>query len=156
MTGREGDPTQGQREIDRQHAEFMHRLEAQNELGQAALKSMMLVNGGAIVGLLTFVGNKGTVANACALKMAMGMFGVGLFLGLLAYFGAYFSQAQFMFVLGHRIECEKSEMAGVEQKEVPSVYAQRGLWCLWLAIISLFGSLLCFGAGALAALNGIL
>jgi len=77
-------------EFNYQREEVLHRLEVQNGLGQSALKSMMLVNGGAIISLLTFVGNKGGVVNVCALKISMGMFCAGLVCALAAYFGAYF------------------------------------------------------------------
>lgn len=143
-------------DFEYEREEVLHRLEAQNQLGQAALKSMMLVNGGAIIALLTFVGNKGTVANACAVKWGMGLFGAGLFFALFAYFGAYFSQADAMLTAAYRVRNAQSQMAGGEGVEPPPIHERRANVLLFSAVGCVLLSLLLFGAGAIATMNGIL
>lgn len=143
-------------EFDYQRAEMLHRLEVQNELGQGALKSMMLVNGGAIIALLTFLGNKQATFDHGAVQCAMWFYGSGLFFCLLAYFGAYFSQANFMQTAGYRVVNAQSRMANDVGTEVPEKYAADGMKCLYAAIASLFFSLVLFGGGSAFAIKGIL
>lgn len=143
-------------EFDYQREEVLHRLEVQNELGQGALKSMMLTNGGAIIGLLTFVGNKGTVGDPDLLRWGLGCFGVGLFLGLLAYFGAYFSQAHFMDHACYKVVNAQSRMAGMEEVVVPPLHETRGMRWLYSSVLLLLGALIMFATGALVTLNAII
>lgn len=141
---------------DNHFTEMMHRMEVQNQLGQSALKSMMLVNGGAIIALLTFIGNEAHIANASYLKCGLSMFGAGLFLSLLAYFAAYLGQADFMNVAGIRMVDMRAQSMEVDSEETPEIFEKRGMKLLWAAIGLLFGSLLLFGLGAVASINGIL
>lgn len=65
-------------------------------LGQSSLKSIMLINGGAAVALLAFLGNlitrSGSSTNIIAFADSMRMFVIGVFLGAVAYATTYFSQ----------------------------------------------------------------
>ena len=65
-------------------------------LGQSTLKSMMLINGGAAVALLAFLGNlitrTGSSANVVAFAGSMRLFVIGVFLAAVAYATTYFSQ----------------------------------------------------------------
>ena len=65
-------------------------------LGQSTLKSLMLINGGAAVALLAFLGNLVTrsdpSANIVAFADSMRMFVIGVFLAAVAYATTYFSQ----------------------------------------------------------------
>ena len=143
-------------EFDYQRAEVLHRSEVQNQLGQGALKSMMLVNGGAIIALLTFVGDKGKVADVLSLKIGMGCFGAGLFSGLLAYFAAYFSQADFMNHAAYLTVRAQAKMVGGEEIVPPKVHVKRGSILLFAAVGLLLTSLSAFALGSAASLNGIL
>lgn len=58
------------------------------------VRSLFLVHGGALIALLTFVGNAGyEKATLSGLQSAFFLFGGGLFFALTAAFGAYFAQA---------------------------------------------------------------
>lgn len=142
-------------EFEHQRAEAQHRLEIQNQLGQGALKSMMLTNGGAIIAVLTFIGNKGGAANLGAIQLGMALFGIGLFAGLLAYFGAYFSQSEFMNVASYRMVNALHQFAGAEEVSTPPKHEVVGTRFLFFSIALLFMSLLCFAGGAVATLYGI-
>lgn len=65
-------------------------------LGQSTLKSMMLINGGAAVALLAFLGNlvtrSSSFANVASFAASMRMFVIGVFLASVAYATTYFSQ----------------------------------------------------------------
>lgn len=65
-------------------------------LGQSTLKSMMLINGGAAVALLAFLGNlitrSGSSENIVAFAGSMRLFVIGVFLAAVAYATTYFSQ----------------------------------------------------------------
>ena len=65
-------------------------------LGQSTLKSMMLINGGAAVALLAFLGNlitrSGSSTNVVAFAGSMRLFVIGVFLAAVAYATTYFSQ----------------------------------------------------------------
>ena len=143
-------------EFESQRAESMHRSEVANTLGQSALKSMMLVNGGAILSLLTFVGNNGKVLSAFYLKVGMGLFGAGLFCALLAYFGAYFAQGDFMNVAAYRATDAQSKMINGDGIETPEIYEKRGTGLLWAAVALVMLSLLLFGGGVIASLSAII
>jgi hypothetical protein len=143
-------------EAEYQARELIHRLEVQNQLGQAALRSMVLVNGGAIIGLLTFIGNTSSVVSAGHLKFGMVLFGIGLLLALLAHFGAYFSQAEFMNVAAHRALEAQARMVERDLAQPDRDHMRKGDVYLCSAIGALLLSLLAFGGGSWAALNGIL
>lgn len=65
-------------------------------LGQSALKSIMLLNGGAAVALLAFIGNlisrSGASENIATFADSMNLFVVGVFLAVVAYATTYLSQ----------------------------------------------------------------
>ncbi|WP_068091060.1 hypothetical protein [Novosphingobium rosa] len=143
-------------DFDQQSKEVMYRMDVQSQLGLSALKSMILVNGGSIIGLLTFVGNKGHVADSSFLKCGVGLFGLGLFLALIAHFFAYFSQAEFMMTTYYRLKNAQSRMIEAGGIEEPQKHTVQGTRTLWGAIVTLFLSLGCFGCGVLMTLNGIL
>ena len=143
-------------DFEYEREEVLHRLEAQNELGQAALKSMMLANGGAIVALLTFIGNKGPVLSKLMIKIGFGCFGAGLFVCLLAYFFAYFSQAEAMYVAAFRVQNAQSQMYGRPGVEAPPKHEKRATAYLLTAIGLLLVSLLAFGFGSCFTLQALI
>lgn len=132
------------------------RLRFQQETGLAAIKSLMFANGGAILALLTFIGNDSGAFDASSLRRAFGAFCLGLTFTLLSYLGAYFSQAWF--------SNSDTSIAWNYQKDMKSeprshdyeLEMGRGHGFLIFAIACIFSSLACFGYGAFAALNGIL
>ncbi|MCB5423971.1 hypothetical protein H0274_01760 [Altererythrobacter sp. CC-YST694] len=145
-----------ERSIEHNVAEMRHRSEVGNQLGQATLKSLMLVNGGAIISLLTFIGNKGAVAHPELIKDAMLCFGFGIFTTLIAYFCAYFSQNAFLFYASAVSENGNRELSDDTPEYDPDLYLRRGNKALYGAIALSVISLSCFIGGALTAVNAIL
>src|SRR5437868_6324457 len=72
--------------------EAADRLRFQQEIGLAACKSTILVNGGAIIALLTFIGNHPAGHDIAGLKQAFGGFSVGIVSTLVSLWLAYLGQ----------------------------------------------------------------
>lgn len=70
------------------------RLQLQGEYTVAAFKTLTLINGGALVALLTYLGNVG--AHHGSLRLAFGGYALGLFLAAVAHVFAYLSQGNYM------------------------------------------------------------
>lgn len=145
-----------ERAVEYYQGEIRHRTEVGNELGQATLKSLMLVNGGAILSLLTFIGNTGTVAHPDLVKDAMLCFGFGISANLIAYFCAYLSQNAFMFYVSALLENSLRLLSGKPLEAKQKDYRKIGNRALYGTIARALGSLGCFVGGALTAMNGIL
>lgn len=73
-------------------AEAADRLKFQVEFAQSALRNLLLVNGGAVLALLTALGNSQMNPDARGLWWAFSWFGIGLASSLIAFFAAFFSQ----------------------------------------------------------------
>jgi len=85
------------KEGDRRWHEASDRLKMANEYAHGGLKGLFLANGGAIVALLTFIGNaKLQQADAAALQCSFTLFSLGLGLVLAAYIAGYVSHAYSM------------------------------------------------------------
>lgn len=142
-------------QMDYQHhmRDAEKRLDFQQELGVQALKGLTLVNGGAIIGLVTFIGNKGTTFNQWLLGWAMLAFAGGLVIDLIAYILGYLSQSEIMNMSVSQGWNAQRTMVGVpiDQTEVQKHY-KRGEKVLRFAIAAAVLSLGAFCLGvALAA-----
>ncbi len=71
--------------------EAADRLRFQNELSQGILKNLLLINGGAIVALLTYIGNATRTVEAGYLVVAFWVLSASLFLTLLSFCAAFFA-----------------------------------------------------------------
>lgn len=136
-------------------AEAMERLKYQVEFAQSALRNLHLVNGGAIIALLTFVGNVVDGIDKSSIFWSFVWFSIGLSLSLLAYLGAYFSQSFFMNVAfaqaweaQHR--AEGSVATFPYQKDF-----DRGNVALAVGIGFALASMVCFIVGAFVAIEGL-
>lgn len=72
------------------------RLQFQHEYSIAGFKTLILINGGAVISLLTYIGHTPHGNAAHNLSRAFIGYIVGLVVAVLAYLAAYFSQANFM------------------------------------------------------------
>lgn len=134
------------------------RLGFQQEIGLATIKSMGFINAGAIVSLLTFIGNSHGQYDNGDLRLAFGSFAVGLTLTLLTYFAAYLSQGVLM---DHDVSQTANLVAHMRQVQPAYVgdankEGKIGSGLIWAAIGMLLSSLILFVAGSFFALNGIL
>lgn len=142
-----------------------HRLESddrikyQIDFAQSLLQNLLLVNGGAIIALLTFIGNAKKTIDFNCLWYGFAGFSFGVVCALIAYFGAFFSQLHFMSVTVYQMSSAQSRMYGLEEpvtdQELDKA-GRNGNWALWLGVVLASLSLVGFIAGAFYALNGIL
>lgn len=72
------------------------RLQYQQEFSVAGFKTLILINGGAIISLLTYIGHSTGDSAAHNLATAFVAYAAGLVVAMLAYLAGYFSQANFM------------------------------------------------------------
>lgn len=139
--------------------EMNARLGFQHELSQSLFRSLVLINGGAVIGLLTFIGNSMANIEPVAMKEAFWAFGGSLTMVFFAYLFSYYSQAFFMngtafaarrlndgFING--VPDPKWELSEESQR-------RNGTWAFRAASILLLISLWAFIHGANSALNSI-
>ena len=111
-----------------------HALETYKSLiniGTLSLKALQLLNGGAIVALLAYLGQTGPVAVANQISCPLLFFIFGLSISTLAFLFAYLTQFSLF-----------NEIVN------PSYHGRRHTFWLWLAVLLLLVSLGCFVAGA--------
>lgn len=144
--------------------ESVDRLKFQIEYSQGIMRALMLVNGGAIVALFTFIGNIGAdgavTYQPVWIWRAFIAFSLGLTLSILSSFGAFFSQYWFALSTVSEMWMKQAEMVG----NVPAaeLLADRnklfikGNRAVGLGILAAILSLVAFVVGSGLALKGVL
>lgn len=147
------------RDHDVHQAEVAARLQFQFEYAQSALKTLVLVNGGAIIGLFTFIGNDKATFEWSGLKCAFASLVIALFLSMFAYFGAFFSQANYMNLASFHALASRNAAGGLPQEEGQRdseiKYRRHGNMFLGLGVALAFASLGAFALGSWFALSAI-
>lgn len=83
------------RAVELQQAHAFEHFRSVISMAELALKSAILINGGACIALLTFIGNS-TRSENILIVGGLFAFAAGVFLGALATFLAYLTQNEFM------------------------------------------------------------
>ena len=135
--------------------EGSQRLGFQVDYSQAGLRNLQLVNGGAVIALLTILGNTSVEFDYRSLWWAFFWFGLGLALSLTAYFGAFFSQHFFMQQTFMQAWDAQARARGIVRSTDHIKSFRRGNIALGLAIIFAVVSLACFVTGSFVALEGL-
>lgn len=133
-------------------ADASKRLQFQHDYSIEGFKTLTLINGGAIIALLTYAGHSAGSTVAKRLSEAFLAYAVGLILSVLAYLFAYLSQAELMNgdmteayrLLG--IEADGTRREEFERKGMRRVHAGIGL-----SVLSLFA----FVAGSWLAMRAL-
>lgn len=125
------------------------------EIGIVALRSVFLVNGAAIVALLTFLGNVETVVNPTMLQVAFRDFTIGLVLCLIAMGLSYITQQLFSHSEYDRAGAVYVAVINNEPERPDAGQSPTGLVLQIAAFVLAAGSLLFFCLGAFAALSGL-
>lgn len=144
------------RDYEAYMAESAQRLQFQHDFSQSALKTLVLVNGGAIIALFTFLGHERAAFDLLWLKRSFASFAGGLGLAMFAYFGAFFSQAKYMLAVHKQAINSRSAMARLEHREDESSDEARGNIFLMVGVGSALASLAAFVGGAVSALVGLI
>jgi hypothetical protein len=134
------------------------RLPLATQIALAALSGLMLANGGAIVALLTFIGNRAPTAklDPALLASAFGLFALGVALTVTAHILGYCIQTDYYQYANHAAANAKRRMHGLPDAFDPDKYDRRGTRLEKLAIGACVASMLCFVGGAGTALFGLL
>lgn len=159
-------PDEQKREIARLDYEILkadaaERLKYQVEFGQSIFRGLLLINGGAIIALFTFianiVGKPGMAIAVGRLWWAFSFFTAGLIFTILATIAAFYSQLFFAHTGMREAWSKQAEMVGAEKSGFDSQtpFAQ-GQLALIGVITSVFIALAAFIVGAGFALHGVL
>ncbi len=133
------------------------RLKFQQETALAAIRGLTFANGGAILALLTFVGNQQGKVDLIQMRGAFEAFAFGLGFALASYLGAYYSQSWFAHSETSDAWNYQSDMLSKPRQytEVANQERRRG-WIFQLSALGLIvGSLINFTMGAFQALEAI-
>lgn len=131
------------------------RLQLSADFAQAALKGLTIVNGGAIVALFTFIGNKGAKFDIELLWWAFGALVAGLTFVLIAYFGAFYSQLFYMRAAFDDSFAAQGRMHGYTLKTNRDRENSWGTVGEYIGVGAAVLSLIFFAVGAGLALSGV-
>lgn len=137
------------------------RFASAAEFAQLALRSVLIAHGGALIGLVTFIGTGQRSATLAApLAVAFGAFGAGLLLALTASAMAYFTQSAFALQeseaadqtyyenLGNAAKAEEAHRTSVREWQTGSRWEMAALICFG-------GCLIAFIVGAWASVQAL-
>lgn len=115
----------------------------------------MLANGGAIIALLTFIGNTGGKVDPARMKSAFALYAAGLVLVFVAYIGAFF--CQFFYYNAAQFAAWNAQRKALGGADAYDVAAQmtRGNIAIGAAIFACLASLITFICGSVSALNAL-
>jgi len=148
-------------DVEAARAELLERLKFQIGYSEAIIKSLILVNGGALVALFAFIGNAGSATvfrfDTKGLWMAFALFVAGLALTLFAAIGGFFSQGFFYGVTQQEIwMAQEARLTGCAPKDERFVGLRRGQIAQYLGVAFAILSVTCFSIGAGVALSAVL
>jgi hypothetical protein len=127
------------------------RLRFQHEFAVEGFKTLVLINGGAIIGLLTYAGNKGGLAEGFG--GAFIAYAAALVASVLAYLFAYNSQAELM--NGDVMEAYRLLGVPPAEKKTQKDFEDRGMIWVRLGILFSVLALVGFIAGSWLAMRAI-
>jgi hypothetical protein len=137
-------------------AEGQDRLRYQVEFAQAVIRNLLLVNGGAVLALLTALGNSSMRHDDRGMWWAFFWFGGGLTMALAAYFAAFYSQ--FFYYNGTMYQAWNAQRTAhdLEQAHDPMPQFKKGDLALSLGVGGATLSLLAFVVGSFVSLDALL
>lgn len=129
------------------------RLQYQHEYTLAGLKTLIWINGGAIIGLLTYAGNASDRVAADQFGAAFTWYVGGLASAVLAYLTAYSSQASFM----QDSTLRSFRLLGIkaQTKKTEEDYQKAGTRAVIAGVVLAILSLVGFGVGSSFALRAV-
>ena len=126
------------------------RVRYPHDFSLAGFQSLILINGGAIIGLLTYAGNQNDSVAAHQLSGAFICYVIGLAVTILAYLFAYYSQGLFM----NAEMNEGIELLGIEIEQSPNL-VRNGERCIIVAVVMTIVGLGAFVAGSWLAMSAL-
>ena len=136
--------------------EAMERLRYQFDFSQSGLRNLQIVNGGAIVALLTFIGNGSERIDPNSVFWSFLWFSLGLAASLMSYFAAYLSQSHYMNLAFHRAWDAQHRAEGSEARFPADDHERNGDRAIMASMALASASLLVFVVGAFVAIEGLI
>lgn len=129
------------------------RLQFQQEYSIAAFKTLILINGGAIISLLTYIGHATDQNAAHSFSRAFIAYVGGLVIAVSAYLAAYASQANFM----QDSTLRAYEQLGIEGQTTksPDAYRKSGTTAVRIGVGLSVLSLTAFILGSVCAMSAL-
>lgn len=128
------------------------RIRFQHDYTLAGFKTLFLLQGGAIVALLTYAGHNADNELATRFTVAFLCYVAGLALTVLGYLFAYLSQGAFA---NHSLQDALKHLDVPLQIESTGDFHRQGVWCVRAAIAGCLLSLIAFLAGCWFAYRGL-
>lgn len=141
--------------FDEYMKEASSRLQYQMDLAQSLLRALTLGNGGAIIALLTFIGNTDAAIEQHTIWWAFLSYGAALVCVFSAYIAGFFSQQYFYVSTLYEAWNEQATLAGQVGSYDHLTPFRQGNIALGIAIALALISLIGFIAGSLFALSAI-
>lgn len=138
---------------DQLFADAAARLQYQHEYTIAGLKTLFLINGGAVIGLLTFLGNSDSGVSAHKLGVAFAWYIGGVAAAVFTYLTAYSSQAQLM--NGSMIGAYHQLGVSAETTKTRDDFNRVGMRYVFVGVAMAILSLVCFGLGSTYAREAV-
>ena len=135
--------------------EAMERLKYQFEFSQAVLRNLQIANGGAMLALLTFIGQGEDRIASNAIFWSFVWFSIGLASSLTSYFGAYLSQSHYMNLAFHRAWDAQHRSEGSVTRFPAEDHERNGDRAILGAMSLAIASLITFVLGAFVAIEGL-
>lgn len=129
------------------------RLRFQHEYSIAGFKTLILINGGAVIALLTYAGNVKDGLEPANLQWAFIGYITGLVFAMSSYLTAYMGQALIM----HHSSAAALVAMGVQEPDQAGQHRRESKATMWIGIsIGLcVASLVAFIGGSIAAMCGL-
>lgn len=135
-------------------ADSAARLQYQHEYTLAGLKTLIIINGGAIIGLLTYAGNASDKVDAARFESSFAGYAIGLGLAVFTYLTSYLSQAELMNASISEAYKQRGFAILEKGKHAPD-YTKRGMRWVYAGIALAVASLGGFGIGSYYAKQAI-
>lgn len=142
-------------DYEQQSTEALARLQYQVDYSKALLGALTVGNGGAIIALLTFIGNTGSKVDPANMQGAFGTYGAGLAFVLVAYASGFFAQLYFYNVCQKQAWNAQAEALGTKGENEFEGDMAKANAALGAGIVSAVASLGCFVWASLLALGAI-
>jgi len=142
-------------DYEQQTAEAMARLQYQVDYSKALLNGLTVGNGGAILALLTFIGNTGSKVDPASMRSAFTVYGAGLACVLIAYAAGFFTQYFFYDATQSQAWNAQSAALGAGSEHDVSRPMRRGNIALVVGILAAIASMVSFISGSLLALSAL-
>lgn len=142
-------------DYEAQSAEALARIQYQVDYSKTLLNGLMIGNGGAILAILTFIGNTGSKVEPSRMMWAFSLYAAGLACVFIAYAGAFFSQFFYYSASQNQAWLAQAEALGAKRDVTIDKDVSRGNKAMICGVSAAILSLTAFIAGSVSALRAL-